>query len=105
MVVDNLHVRRPGRAVSPLEANSPLVINGDAVLPFPVSFQRLKTITWQRPLDLAEWQQPPGGQAWDARVARCQRGFWPVCPARDFWSAGRSNRGSQLSIWLVMRYV
>jgi hypothetical protein len=47
MVINNLHIRRTGRTLSPLEADPPLIINADAVLSFSVSPQRLKTVAGQ----------------------------------------------------------
>jgi len=47
MVIDNLHVRRTGRTVSPVETHPPLIIDADAVLSFSVSLQDLKTVAGQ----------------------------------------------------------
>src|ERR1700746_2081643 len=47
VIVNNLHVWRPWRAVGPLEANPPLIVNADAVLALAVAYQRFKTVTRQ----------------------------------------------------------
>jgi hypothetical protein len=46
-IVDNLDVGRTGRSFSPLETHPPLVVDPDAVLPLPVSFQSFKPIARQ----------------------------------------------------------
>ena len=48
VIVDNLHVRWPRCSVRPLEANSPLIVNADAVLALAVTYQRFKTVSRQR---------------------------------------------------------
>src|ERR1700722_4828412 len=48
VIVDNLHVPRPRRSVSPLEANPPLIVYADAVLALAVTYQRFKTVSRQR---------------------------------------------------------
>src|SRR5262245_34736536 len=48
VIVNNFDGRRAGRTVGPLEADPPLVIDADAVLPLAVSGQRFKTVTGQR---------------------------------------------------------
>ena len=45
MIVYNLNV--VGVTCTPSEANPPLLINADAVLPFPVAAQGFKTVTWR----------------------------------------------------------
>lgn len=47
MIVNNLHVRWTQRLIGPLKANTPLVVDADAVLALPVANQRLKTISRQ----------------------------------------------------------
>ena len=42
MVVSNLHI--PGGTIRPPEANSPLVIDTNAVLPYAIAFQSLQSI-------------------------------------------------------------
>ncbi len=44
MVVNNLYIFRTFR--SPHEANTPLLINANAVLPLAISFQGFKFIAW-----------------------------------------------------------
>jgi len=39
VVIDNLDVDRAGRAVGPLKADPPLVIDTDAVLALPIALQ------------------------------------------------------------------
>ncbi len=45
MVIDNFDI--PGVAVLPFEADSPLIIDSDAVLAFPVILQLLEAIAWR----------------------------------------------------------
>ena len=45
MVVDDLNIRRP--AFRPTEANAPLLVHSNAVLPFPVAFECLEPIAWR----------------------------------------------------------
>ena len=47
MVVDKLHL--VGIAVSPDKAQSPLVVDADAVLALPVAYQRLQSIAGRYP--------------------------------------------------------
>jgi len=42
MVIDDLYVDRPWRALGPFEANPPLVIDANAVLAFPFGPARLQ---------------------------------------------------------------
>lgn len=48
MVINNLHVSRPERAVRPLKTKPPLIIDADAVLALAIADQRLKTVARQR---------------------------------------------------------
>jgi len=57
MIIDDLDIHRPGRAVTPLEANSPIVVNTNAMLPSSVSFQRLEPVSGQ----CSEILQVPSG--------------------------------------------
>jgi hypothetical protein len=47
VIVNNLHVNRAGIAILPTEAESPLVIDANAQLPFPIALERFKTVTRQ----------------------------------------------------------
>jgi len=47
MIIDDLNFSRAGRLFGPREANPPLVINADAVLALPVTFERFKPVTRQ----------------------------------------------------------
>lgn len=47
MMIDDFHIRRTLCAVDPLETNPPLVVDSDAVLTLPVSFESLKAIARQ----------------------------------------------------------
>jgi hypothetical protein len=47
MVVNDLDIRRTWRAFRPLEADSPLVIDADTVLPGSVTFERFQPIASQ----------------------------------------------------------
>jgi len=42
MVINDLDI--PGVLVAPDKADAPLVVDADAVLPFPVAFQRFKAV-------------------------------------------------------------
>ena len=44
MVVNNLNL--VGAVLTPAKTNSPLVVNANAVLAFPITFQRFKPIRW-----------------------------------------------------------
>src|SRR5260370_36132198 len=44
MIVDNLDIDRARRARWPLEADPPLVVDADAVLPRAVAFKRLQPV-------------------------------------------------------------
>src|SRR5690242_9755879 len=48
VIVDNLHIRRAGRTVRPLEAYSPLVVDADAPLPLPIAVQPLEPVAGER---------------------------------------------------------
>ena len=48
MVIHDLDIDRSGRAVRPREANAPLVIDADAVLPLPVALECLQPVARQR---------------------------------------------------------
>src|SRR5882724_37251 len=48
VIIDNLHVGRPGRSGGPLKAQAPLIVYANAVLALPVAKQRLKSIAGQR---------------------------------------------------------
>jgi hypothetical protein len=47
MIIDNLDVRRSGLLVEPFEANSPLIVDANAVLSFPVASESLEAIPRQ----------------------------------------------------------
>jgi hypothetical protein len=47
MVINNLHVGRTGGAFRPVEADSPLIVDADAVLAFSISSQHFKTVARQ----------------------------------------------------------
>jgi hypothetical protein len=49
MIIDNFHIRRPGIAFWPFEANPPLSVDTNAVLRLTIPFQHLKVIAAQRP--------------------------------------------------------
>ena len=63
MVIDNLDVDRAGRAVGPLKANPPLVIDAGAVLAMPIALQCFQPVARQ------------GGKIFQAR--RCVQSFQP----------------------------
>jgi len=46
IIVDDLDV--VGVAATPTEADAPLVIDSDAVLPFPILGQSLQPVTWEK---------------------------------------------------------
>src|SRR6266700_4012213 len=48
VIIDDLDIDRAGRAVRPLEADPPLVIDADAILTLPITLQRFQPVTWQR---------------------------------------------------------
>jgi hypothetical protein len=48
MIIDNLNIRRPWLLVQPFEADSPLIINPNAVLSPATSGQSLEAIPRQR---------------------------------------------------------
>src|SRR5262245_16601024 len=48
VVVDDLDVGGPEVALHPLETDTPLVIDSDAVLPLSISAQRFEAVTRQR---------------------------------------------------------
>ena len=47
MVIDNLDIRWTGSAFRPFKANSPLIVDPDAILALSISLQRLKTVARQ----------------------------------------------------------
>src|SRR4051794_39190501 len=47
MIVHDLDVRRVRLAIGPLEADSPLLVDADAVLPPPIALESFKTIARQ----------------------------------------------------------
>ena len=63
MVIDNLYVDRAGRAVGPLKADPPLVIDADAVLALPIALQCFQPVARQ------------GSEIFQAR--RCVQSFQP----------------------------
>jgi hypothetical protein len=72
VIVHNFYV--VGVAVPPLETDTPLVVNSDAVLPDPIALQRLKTI----PANLRQivqarrriqTREPRAGRCFDATEA------------------------------------
>src|SRR5690348_10976964 len=48
VIVNDLHVRRSWRSSRPLEANPPLLVDSNAVLPQPVALERLEPVSGQR---------------------------------------------------------
>ena len=48
MIIDDLDIDGTGGTFRPFEANPPLAIDADAVLPLAVAPKRLQTITWRR---------------------------------------------------------
>ena len=48
MVVDDLHFRRAGVSVLPLEADSPLVVDAYAPLPPAIALQSFQPVAWPR---------------------------------------------------------
>ena len=46
MVIDDFHII--GVAVSPCKANTPLIVDANTVLAFPVAFKSPQTIAWRR---------------------------------------------------------
>jgi hypothetical protein len=48
MVIDDLDVRRTSRLLEPLEANPPLDVYPDAVLPISIAFKRFKAVACER---------------------------------------------------------
>ena len=49
MIVHDFDVRRARGVLGPLEANPPLHVDADAVLPCPVAFQRLEAVAGETP--------------------------------------------------------
>ena len=47
MVIDDFNIGRPRRSLWPLEADPPLVVDANAVLAFPVAFERFETVAGQ----------------------------------------------------------
>jgi hypothetical protein len=47
VVIDNFNIRRTGGAFWPFEANTPLVVDADAVLAFPAALQGLEPVSRQ----------------------------------------------------------
>ena len=47
MVIGNFNIRRTGGAFWPFEANTPLVVDADAVLAFPAALQGLEPVSRQ----------------------------------------------------------
>lgn len=45
VVIDNLNIRRTGGAFWPFEANTPLVVDADAVLAFPAAVKGLEPVS------------------------------------------------------------
>ena len=48
MVINDLHPGRTRGALRPFEANPPLIVHADAVLPLSISFQSFETVAGQR---------------------------------------------------------
>src|SRR5215204_7322261 len=44
MIIYDLDVRRTGRPIGPFEADPPLIVDADAMLPLPIALQRLHAI-------------------------------------------------------------
>ena len=51
MVIDDLYVDRPWRALGPFEAHPPLVIDAKAVVAFPLAPQGFETVAGQIQID------------------------------------------------------
>jgi hypothetical protein len=72
VVIDNFNIRRTGGTFWPFEANTPLVVDADAVLAFPAALQGLEPVSGQNG-KVAERQgrfepvQLQAGGAFDAR--------------------------------------
>jgi len=47
MIVHDLDIARAARPFRPLETDSPLIIDADAVLTFSIAFQRFKSVSRQ----------------------------------------------------------
>jgi hypothetical protein len=47
VIINDLHVRWAWRSVGPLKADSPLVVDANAVLALSISCQRLKAVAWK----------------------------------------------------------
>ena len=61
VIIDNLNIDRARRAFGPLETYSPLVVDPNTVVPFPMPLQRLKTVPRQ-----------------DRQVLKSRGGFEPI---------------------------
>src|SRR5947209_2056913 len=48
VIIDNLDVRRARRSIRPLETDTPLIVDADAVLPLPIPLQRFEPVAGQR---------------------------------------------------------
>lgn len=73
MVIGDFDIMSIG--IFPSETDAPLVINADAMLPFPVSIECLKMIAWREPEEvdvgsgvdeLELYESAPGDVGWDA---------------------------------------
>ena len=47
MIIDNLDVRRPRLLIQPLEANSPLIVDANTILPLSIAGEGLESISRQ----------------------------------------------------------
>jgi hypothetical protein len=105
VIVNNLHIHRPGRSRRTLEANPPLVINADAVLSPAVSGQGFKSVAGQSD----KISERRGGlktiKLQASRAFDPGEGLDPISGGEVPGSLVAIADNHQLSVCFVMRYV
>ena len=68
MIIDNLNIRGARRITGPLKTETPLVIDPDAELAFPVAGQRFKAIAAQNPQIIQGGRRIKNGQSFSGLI-------------------------------------
>jgi hypothetical protein len=96
VVANNFHVRWAPCTINPFEANPPLIVNADAVLPLPVTFsaERLENQIYF----LTPESCPDGAEAFvPARTIRCRYATHFIASFLRFLA--QSSRYKSISFW------
>ena len=70
MVIHDLNLAWPRLAVRPFEADTPLPVDADGMLPSAVATERFQPIAWQSPQRLEGWRRMQDGQPLDGLLPK-----------------------------------